>query len=131
MPLHHYAHEEIHITPFLLQLHWVPVHLRPTYSVLLFTYCVLRRLEPVYLSELITYRLINVTHRSASQRCLLFVPASQTVTHGDHRVPFCSAVLWNRLDSHNSARQSHGVDCIAMLYTTITPVLHFLSITIT
>ena len=36
---------------------------------------------------------------SALHRCLLFVPPSQTATHGDHRFVFCSAVLWNNLPS--------------------------------
>ena len=30
-------------------------------------------------------------------KMLLFVPASLTVTHGDHRFAVCSAVLWNNL----------------------------------
>ena len=73
------------------------VTLRPIYKVLLFTYCVINGLAPDYLVELISYRPINRTLRSASLPALLFVPASQTVTHGDRRFAVCSAVLWNNL----------------------------------
>ncbi len=84
-----------HITPVLQRLHWLPVHLRPTYKMLVFRYCALNGLALDYISELIGYRTINRTLRSTSQPRLLFVPASQTVTHGDHRFAVCSAVLWN------------------------------------
>ena len=43
-----------HITPVLQRLHWPPVHLRPTYRVLLFTYCAINGLAPDYLAELIS-----------------------------------------------------------------------------
>ena len=86
-----------HITPVLQRLHWLPVHLRPTYKVLLLTYCALNGVAPDYLSELFNYRQVNRTLRSASQPPLLSIPASQTVTHGDHRFAVCSAVLWNNL----------------------------------
>ena len=86
-----------HITPMLQRLHWLPVHLRPTYKVLLFTFCALNGLAPIYLAELISYRPINRTLRSASLPALLFVPASLTVTRGDRRFTVCSAVLWNNL----------------------------------
>ena len=86
-----------HITPVLQRLHWLPVHLRPNYKVLLFTYCALNGLAPIYLAELISYRPINRTLRSASLPALLFIPVSLTVTHGDRRFAVCSAVLWNTL----------------------------------
>ena len=65
----------------------------------LLTYCALNGVAPDYLSELFTYRHVNRTLRSASQPPLLSIPASQTVTHGDHRFAVCSAVLWNNLPS--------------------------------
>ena len=80
------------ITPVLQPLHWLPVHLRPTYEVLLFTDCVLNCLAPDYLAEY-----INRTPRSASLAALLFVQASLIVTHGDCRFAVYSAVLWNNL----------------------------------
>ena len=86
-----------HGTPVLQRLHRLPVHMRPTYNVLLFTYCALNGLAPDYLAELISCRPINRTLRSASLPALLFVPASLTVTRGDRRFAVCSAVLWNNL----------------------------------
>ena len=49
--------------------------------------------------RLFSYRHVNRTLRFASQPPLLSIPASQTVTHGDHRFAVCSAVLWNNLPS--------------------------------
>ena len=86
-----------HITPVLQRLHWLPVHLRPTYKVLLFTYCALNGLALDHLAKLISYRPINRTLRFASLPALLFVPSSVTVTRGDHHFTVCSAVLWNNL----------------------------------
>ena len=50
-----------HSTPVLQRLHWLPVHLRPTYKVFLLTYCALNGLAPDYLADLISYRPINRT----------------------------------------------------------------------
>ena len=94
-----------HIIPVLQRLHWLPVRLRPTYKVLLFIYCALNGLAPDYLAELISYRPINRTVRSASLPALLFVTASLTVTHGDRRFAVCSVVLWNNITpSHRTAK---------------------------
>ena len=91
----HYPYKEIR-THYTQRLHWLPVHLRPTYKVLLFTYA-LNGLAPDYLAELISYCPVNRTLQSASLPALLFVPASLTVTHGDRRFAVRSAVLWNNL----------------------------------
>ena len=83
-----------HITPELQRLHWLPVHLRPTYKVLLFTYGALNGLVPDHLAESISYGPINKTLRSASLPALLFVPVSLTATDGDRRFAVCSVVLY-------------------------------------
>ena len=61
-----------HITPVLQRLHWLPVHLRPTYKVLLFTYCALNGLAPDYLVELISYRPITRTQSTINQTTICF-----------------------------------------------------------
>ena len=43
-----------HITPILAQLHWLPVHYRIHFKVLLLTYKTLNGQSPSYLSDLIT-----------------------------------------------------------------------------
>lgn len=42
-----------HITPVLKQLHWLPVHLRVNFKILLLTYKALHNLAPPYLSDLL------------------------------------------------------------------------------
>ena len=105
-----------HITPVLQRLNWLPVHLRPTYKVLLFTYCALNGLAPDYQAELISYRPINRTLRYASLPTLLFVPVSLTVTHGDRRFAVCSDVLWN--NSTHSLRTAKSLQVFKTLLKT-------------
>ena len=43
----------IHITPMLKELHWLPVHLRVEFKILLITFKVLHDCAPVYIKDLI------------------------------------------------------------------------------
>ena len=41
-----------HISPVLRTLHWLPIHFRIDYKIMLLTYKTLKALAPVYLSEI-------------------------------------------------------------------------------
>ena len=43
-----------HITPVLIQLHWLPVHFRILFKVLLLVYKALNGMAPLYITELLT-----------------------------------------------------------------------------
>ena len=45
-----------HITPVLVDLHWLPVYYRVIFKMLLLTYKALHGLAPTYLSDLLCYR---------------------------------------------------------------------------
>ncbi|XP_056017485.1 cytochrome P450 3A6-like [Ostrea edulis] len=49
--------ENEHITPVLVKLHWLPVHYRVQYKLIMYTFKALHGLEPVYLEELGLYGL--------------------------------------------------------------------------
>jgi len=66
-----------HITPVMIQLHWLPVEHRATYTVLFYTFKALNGLAPPYISNLIEQYWPTRSLRSASQS-LRRVPPSRT-----------------------------------------------------
>jgi len=85
-----------HISPVLIELHWLPVEFRTAYKVVLYTYKALHRLAPEYISELIEEYIPTRTLRSASQS-LLKVPLSRTSTYGSRSFRVTAPQLWNAL----------------------------------
>ena len=71
-----------HITPHLLELHWLPVFHRVKFKLLLLTYKALNGLAPVYISDLLSYYQPSRALRSADLS-LLDVPATRLITCGD------------------------------------------------
>ena len=71
-----------HITPVLIQLHWLPVHFRILFKVLLLVYKALNGMAPLYITELLSYRTCSHTLRSTDQK-LLAVPKSRLKTYED------------------------------------------------
>ena len=57
-----------HITPVLIQLHWLPVHFRILFKVLLLVYKALNGMAPLYITELLSYRTCSRTLRSTDQK---------------------------------------------------------------
>jgi len=62
-----------HITPVFIDLHWLPVHFRILFKVLLLVYKALNGMAPLYLTELLSNRTCSRTLRSTDQE-LLAVP---------------------------------------------------------
>ena len=85
-----------HITPVLRDLHWLPIHCRSNYKILLYTYKSLNGLAPIYLSELIHKYKPTRSLRSES-KSLLTKPVIKTSTYGNRRFDYSSATLWNSL----------------------------------
>ena len=87
-----------HITPALIELHWLPVRHRIEYKRLLFTFNSLHGLAAPYLAELLSRHQPTRSLRSADAH-LLVVPRSNLSTQGDRAfshaaTPTC---LWNNL----------------------------------
>ena len=85
-----------HITPVLINLHWLPIEHRVIFKLLLFTYKALHGLGPDYLANLLTFYKPVRTLRS-SRSINLFVPRSRTSTYGDRSFACVSPRLWNKL----------------------------------
>ncbi|XP_033992007.1 serine/threonine-protein kinase PINK1, mitochondrial-like [Trematomus bernacchii] len=88
------AKRSAHITPILAQLHWLPVHYRIQFKVLLLTYKALNGQSPKYLCDLIRTQTSTRSLRS-SHAPLLYIPRTRLRTMG----AFCSFAprLWNSL----------------------------------
>ena len=54
-----------HITPVRRELHWLPIHARIDFKILLFVYNILHNQAPAYLSDLTTVRVPVRLTRSA------------------------------------------------------------------
>ena len=84
------------ITPHLKTLHWLPVHLRIEFKILLFTFKILNGLAPAYLCELLHFKSTCKSLRSESKQELA-VPRTRTVSYGDRAFSVIAPILWNVL----------------------------------
>uniref|UniRef100_A0A3Q3JTY3 Reverse transcriptase domain-containing protein n=1 Tax=Monopterus albus TaxID=43700 RepID=A0A3Q3JTY3_MONAL len=85
-----------HITPVLASLHWLPVHFRVRFKILLFVYKSLNGLAPSYLVELLHPYNPSRCLRSADQ-LLLEAPRARRKTRGDRAFAVIGPNLWNAL----------------------------------
>ncbi|CAJ1068890.1 uncharacterized protein LOC121950173%2C partial [Xyrichtys novacula] len=87
---------EVLFTPILASLHWLPVHFRVHFKILLFVFKSLNGLAPSYLSELLHPYTSAQCLRSADQ-LLLEVPRSKLRLKGDGSFSVAAPKLWNEL----------------------------------
>ena len=85
-----------HITPVLLNLHWLPIEHRVIFKLLLYTYKALHGLAPDYLANLLTfYKPVRTLRSSRSSN--LSVPSSRNSTYGNRSFGCVFTRLWNQL----------------------------------
>ena len=84
-----------HITPTLIELHWLPVRQRIQFKILLLTWKSLNGLAPSYISQLLTPYVPTRTLRS-SDKLLLKIPKTFS-SYGDRAFSSCAPKLWNSL----------------------------------
>ena len=86
-----------HITPALIDLHWLPVTFRVQFKLLLFVYKSLRNQSPPYIKDLLSLKpATNYAIRSSAQS-LLFVPKANCSSLGDKAFAHAAPVFWNSL----------------------------------
>ena len=85
-----------HVTPLLIELHWLPVHQRIVFKILLYTFKALHGATPTYLTELITPYVPRQAPRSADQ-LLLEQPTHKLKLIGLGTFSVCAPYLWNPL----------------------------------
>ncbi|XP_061151098.1 probable RNA-directed DNA polymerase from transposon X-element isoform X1 [Syngnathus typhle] len=85
-----------HITPILANLHWLPVHLRCDFKVLLLTYKSLHGLAPAYLVDLVVPYVPSRNLRSQNAT-LLATPRAKKMSAGSRAFSIRAPELWNAL----------------------------------
>ena len=88
-----------HITPILMDLHWLPVAQRIVYKILVLTYKSISEDAPQYLQDAVKEKKNSRTLRSSSQR-KLDVPKYKLKTYGMRSFHVASAVEWNALPNY-------------------------------
>lgn len=83
-----------HVTPILMELHWLPVDYRIIFKILLLTYKVLNGKAPDYLVALLEPYVPRRNLRSSS-RLLLAEPLYNLKTYGSRAFSVCAPRLWN------------------------------------
>ena len=87
-----------HITPILLNLHWLPVNYRIIFKILLITYKALNDLAPTYVRDLLTPYIPPRQLRSSSKD-LLSIPHFNLKTYGARSFSVAAPTLCNTLPS--------------------------------
>lgn len=93
------ARKREHITRVIMSLHWLPVHFRIDFEVLLLVFKCLNGLGPSYLSVFLCEYYPVRTLRSANQSFLAF-PKSKLKSRGDWAFTIAAPKLWNSLPIH-------------------------------
>ena len=87
---------DAHVTPYLRQLHWLPVCKRIQFKVLLLVFKVMNGMAPQYLCDLLVPYLPTRQLRSSDKK-LLKVPATRLKTFGDRAFTSIGPRMWNAL----------------------------------
>ena len=92
-----------HITPVLRKLHWLRIHDRIIFKILLLTHKAVNNTAPKYLCDLIRLNVKSTTIRTRASfdPCLLGVPPiSKTCANSffDRSFVYAAPTLWNALD---------------------------------
>jgi len=88
-----------HISPVLDSLHWLPVHKRVMFKILVFVYRALHGCAPIYLSRMLNIYRPSRTLRSMDQRLLLVIPRC-TRSMGERSFAYAGPNMWNSLPEH-------------------------------
>jgi hypothetical protein len=85
-----------HVTPLLIELHWLPVEYRIQFKILLITFKALNGMAPQYISDLIKPYTPTRSLRSESKH-LLVKPRYTLETYGRRSFEVSAPLLWNTL----------------------------------
>ena len=80
----------------LQELHWLPIHYRTVFKIILTVFKCLNTEAPEYLKSKLHYRQYSRSLRSVSNK-LLEEPRSRTKTYGDRAFSNIAPRLWNSI----------------------------------
>ena len=86
-----------HISPYLKELHFLPVEYRIKYKVVLLTYKCINNLAPAYLKQLITLKDGLQSLRVSNDYFLLEFPPLPKTVNGYRRFSYVAPLEWNML----------------------------------
>ena len=84
-----------HITPVLMQLHWLPVNQRIEYKILLLSFWAQRGVAPSYITNMLDAYRPACALRSANNNDLRVLPS--TSRYGDRTFSVSAPRMWNNL----------------------------------
>ena len=84
------------ISPVLQSLHWLPVHYRIMFKILLLSYQCFHNLAPSYLTELLTLYKPGRNLRSGKKNFFV-IPPVLTKTYGERTFAHAAPIMWNNL----------------------------------
>ena len=87
-----------HVTPFAIELHWLPMKERIEYKTIMLTYKSLHGLSPTYMSDIFSQCASSRDLRS-NQNFTLNIPKFRTEKYGRGRFGVTAPKLWNSLPS--------------------------------
>ncbi len=85
-----------HITPVLRQLHCLPIQERIEFKVLCLTYKALHNMAPLYLTQLLSQKIV-LRHLRCKDQHLLQVPMTSLTYAGDRSFQKAAPMLYNVL----------------------------------
>ena len=86
-----------HITPLLVELHWLPVSSRIEYKIATMCYKVIVGTAPIYLADVLQVYTPSRSLRSAFDNRTFVKPKMRLKTQGERSFAFAGPVVWNRL----------------------------------
>ena len=89
-----------HTSPFLFEVHWLPIKSRIDFKVILITFKAIHGFAPKYISDLISIESKSNYSLRSNDELLLSPPAVKTLsTLGDRAFAAAAPKLWNQLPS--------------------------------
>jgi len=121
-----------HVTPALIQLHWLPVKQRAMYKLALITFNVLQHSNPMYLRDLLTTHNPSRNLRSSSQHLLSVVSdIAMFVLKRDVKLQLTnllSVVYMRTVSSSRCLKHSAAIGTICRLTFELATLLMFLNV---
>ena len=103
-----------HITPILQELHWLPIHYRSVFKIILTVFKSLNTEAPEYLKRKLHYRQYSRSLHSVSNK-LLKDPRSRTKTYGDRAFSNIAQRLWNSIP--NDIRNITNIQTLKRIFS--------------
>ena len=108
-----------HITPSLIDLHWLPVEYRIRFKILSLVYKAINGFSPSYISNLLSFCSSSYSLRSCSNKLLHF-PKSKLKCYGDRGFSIAAPKLWNTIPAF--LRNANSLNSVKkQLKTSISP----------